>query len=74
MWSMVLNVSMGSRSVWSAAGLCLGPLLYIIYTSGTDLLFAEHGVLGQLYEDDTQAYVYTACHLKQAFIVVNGDH
>src|SRR6218665_3455732 len=38
-------------------GSVLGPLLYI-YTSGLPLLLAEHGALGQLYADDTQAYMH----------------
>jgi len=48
----------GARAIWSAAGLCLWPPLHIIYTSGIAQLLAEHGALGQLYADDTQAYMH----------------
>src|SRR5678815_6174745 len=34
----------------------LGPILYILYTSGLASLLATHAVLGQLYADDVQAY------------------
>ena len=53
-----------TRSRWVPApyglpqGSVLGPLLYIIYTSGLTLLLAEHGALGQLYADETQAYMH----------------
>jgi len=53
-----------TRSRWVPAlyglpqGSVLGPLLYIIYTSGLASLLAEHAVLGQLYADDIQAYLH----------------
>ena len=61
-----------TRSRWAPApyglpqGSVLGPLLYIIYTSGLALLLAEHGAVGQLYADDTQAYMHcvSMCHPK----------
>src|SRR6218665_2688175 len=52
------------RSRWVPApyglpqGSVLGPLLYVIYTSGIIQLLAEHSAFGQLYADDTQVYMH----------------
>src|SRR6218665_3692743 len=54
-WSY--KVWMGPCPVWSSQGSILGPLLYIIYTSGLSILLAETGAQGQLYADDIQAYI-----------------
>jgi len=53
-----------TRSIWVPAqcglpqGSVLGPILYIIYTSGVAQLLKAHAVLGQLYADDVQAYTH----------------
>src|SRR5678816_3985914 len=39
-------------------GSVLGPLLYIIYTSGLSTLLAESQAQGQLYADDIQSYIH----------------
>src|SRR6218665_2639063 len=70
-----------TRSGWAPApyGLpqssILGPLLYIIYTSGLSTLLAETGALGHLYADDIQAYMYIHCRPANASLVVGkmGD-
>src|SRR6218665_3429732 len=51
----------------------LGPLLYIIYTSGLSTLLAETGAQGHLYADDIQAYIH--CRPANASLVVGkmGD-
>ena len=49
-------------------GSILGPLLYIIYTSGLSTLLAETGAKGQLYADDIQAYIH--CRPSNASLVV----
>ena len=53
-----------TRSGWVPApyglpqGSVLGPLLYIIYTSGLSTLLAESRAQGQLYADDIQSYIH----------------
>jgi hypothetical protein len=53
-----------SRSSWVPAqyglpqGSVLGPILYIIYTSGLATLLTAHAVSGQQYADDVQAYAH----------------
>ena len=46
----------------------LGPLLYIIYTSGLSTLLAETGAQCQLYADDIQAYIH--CRPANASLVI----
>src|SRR6218665_1399836 len=56
MWFMdPLGVSVPC-SLWCSRRLCVGPLLYINYTSVLATILASHAVLAQLYADDVHAY------------------
>src|SRR5688572_21820988 len=67
-------LSGSSRSVWVPApfgvpqGSVLGPLLYVIHTSGAGSLLTSCGLFHQLYADHVQAY--THCTSDSALTVV----
>ena len=50
------EISHCCRLVWCAAGVVLGPILFVLYTADVAKLVTQHGLHPHLYADDTQIF------------------